>query len=150
MGIRTSAGTKLYVTASAPATYTDAGFTALVSFKEVGEIADLGAFGKKYNLATFNPLATRKTIKRKASYNNGTLALKLASSPTDEGQIVMQAGADSDLSYSFKVVTQSGSVYFFSGQIMGWMLEIGSVDQIMGASADVEIDNDIIASVVLG
>ena len=150
MGIRTSAGTKLYVSPTAPATYTEAGFIALLDFDEVGEISDLGAFGKKYNLATFNPLATRKTIKRKASYNNGTLALKLASSPTDEGQIVMQEGANSDDSYSFKVVTQSGSIYFFSGQIMGWMLEIGSVDQIMGASADVEIDDDIIESGIVG
>lgn len=146
--VRTSAGTTLSVSPSAPATYDLPGLSAL-TYTLVGELSDLGAFGKKYNLVTFNPLGDRKTVKRKGSYNNGTLALKLGSSPTDAGQIVMEAGADSDNSYSFLVTTQSGSKYYFSGQIMGWMLEVGSVDQIMGASADLEIDNDIIKGVLV-
>jgi hypothetical protein len=141
--VRTSAGTKLYVSAAAPATYNVAGFEAL-TFTEIGEITDLGSFGKKYNLVTFNALGDRKTVKRKGSYNNGTLSLKLGSSVTDAGQVIMEAQALLDTSPSFKVMTQSGSLYYFSGQVMGWMLEVGSVDQIMGASADVEIDNDII------
>jgi hypothetical protein len=141
--VRTSAGTTLSVSPNAPATYDLTGFTAL-TFTTVGELSDLGSFGKKYNLVTFNPLGDRKTVKRKGSYNNGTLALKLGSSPTDAGQVIMEAGSNSDNSYSFLVTTQSGSTYYFSGQIMGWMLEVGSVDQIMGASADLEIDNDIV------
>lgn len=146
--VRTSAGTKLYVSASAPATYDLATISAL-PFTEVGELVDLGSFGKKFNLVTFNALGDRKTVKRKGSYNNGTLGLKLGSSVTDPGQIIMEAGADSDASYTFKVVTQSTSPYYFSGQIMGWMLEVGSVDQITGASADIEIDNDIIKGILV-
>lgn len=146
--VRTSAGTKLYVSdpiAGLAATY-DAATFGSGTYKEVGELVDLGSFGKKYNMVSFNPLGDRKTVKRKGSYNNGTLSLKLGASVTDEGQIKMQVAADSDASYAFKVVTQSGSTYFFTGQVMGWMLEVGSVDQIMGASTDLEIDNDIIAT----
>jgi len=138
---RTSAGTKLYVSATLPATYDKAGFTAL-TWVEVGEISDLGSFGKKYNLVTFNPLGDRKTIKRRGSYNNGTLSLKMAAVPTDGGQVILQDADDDSL--GFKVVTQSGSTYYFSGQVMGVTLEVGSVDQIMGASCDIEIDDDII------
>lgn len=146
--VRTSAGTVFSVSATAPTTYDAAGFAAL-TFTTVGELSDLGSFGKKFNLVTFNPLGDRKTVKRKGSYNNGTLAIKMGAAPTDAGQIIMQAGSDSDNSYSFRVVTQSGSTYYFSGQIMGFMLEVGSVDQIMGASGDVEIDNDIIAALLV-
>ena len=146
--VRTSAGTKLYVSASQPATY-DVPTISALPYTEVGELVDLGSFGKKYNLVTFNALGDRKTVKRRGSYNNGTLALKLGASVTDPGQVIMEAGADQDSSYSFRVVTQSGSAYYFSAQIMGWMLEVGSVDQIMGASADLEIDNDILKGTLI-
>lgn len=150
---RTSAGTVLSVSAAPPqilngSSYLVSDFAAL-SFTSVGELSDLGSFGKKYNLVSFNALGDRKTVKRKGSYNNGTLSLKLASSPTNAGQIILQQAADSDSSYCFRVVTQSGSTFYFTAQIMGWMLEVGSVDQIMGASLDCEIDNDILTALIV-
>lgn len=146
--VRTSAGTKLYIAdpiAALQSTYTAATFATGV-YTEIGEISDLGSFGKKYNLVTFNPLGDRGTIKRAGSYNNGTLSLKMGAAPTNAGQVKLQSASDSDASYAFKVVTQSGSTYYFTGQVMGWTLEVGSVDQIMGLSADIEIDNDIVAT----
>jgi hypothetical protein len=142
--VRTSAGTVLSVSATAPATYDVAGFGAVTGFQPVAEITDLGSFGKKYNLVTFIPLGDRKTVKRKGSYNNGTLSLKMGSNVTDPGQVLLKNAAGSDNSYTFKVVTQSGSTYYFTGQVMGFQLEVGSVDQITGASVDVELDNDIV------
>ncbi len=150
-GVRTSAGTKFYVSDPivALATTYDAATFATGTYVEVGDLSDLGSFGKKYNLVTYNPLGSRQTIKRRGSFNNGTLSLKLGSAPTNAGQVKMQAAAESDSSYAFKVITQSGSTFYFTGQTMGWMLEVGSVDQIMGASCDVEIDNDIVTSVLV-
>lgn len=146
--VRTSAGTKLYVSdpISALSTTYDTATFASGTYVEVGELSDLGSFGKKYNLVTFNPLGDRKTVKRKGSYNNGTLALKLGDSVTDSGQIKLKDAAASDSSYAFKVVTQSGSIYYFTGQVMGFTLDVGSVDQIMGASVDIELDNDVVPS----
>lgn len=145
---RTSAGTRLFISApinNLANTY-DATTFATGTFTEVGEISDLGSFGKKYNLVSFNPLGSRQTIKRKGSYNNGTLTLKLAAAPTDAGQVILRQAQDNDASYAFKVVTQSLSVYYFTGQVMGYQFEVGSVDQIMGAGVDIEIDNDILAA----
>lgn len=141
--VRTSAGTTFSISAATPATYTATDLAAL-AWTPVGELSDLGSFGKKYNLVTFMPLGDRKVVKRKGSYNNGTLSLKMGSAPTDAGQVIMQNGSTSDSSYSFKVTTQAGNSFYFSGQIMSFVLEVGSVDQIMGASAEIEIDNDII------
>ncbi len=144
--VRTSAGTKFYVSNAAVASNfaADAAAYGGTAYTEVGDLSDLGSFGKKYNLVTFTPLGDRKVIKRKGSYNNGTLSLKFGAAVTNPGQIKMQAASNDDGSYAFKVVTQSGSIYYFTGQVMGWMIEVGSVDQIMGSSCDVEIDNDIV------
>lgn len=145
---RSSAGTKIYTSASLPATYDNTGFVAL-TYTEIGEISDLGSFGKAFNLVTFMPLGTRQVFKVKGSFNNGTVSLKLASAPTDAGQVALEVGLQSDAAYSFKVVTQSGSTFFFTAKIMKFPLEVGSVDQIMGAMCDLEIDNDIITSVLV-
>lgn len=153
--VRTSAGTKLYISgtvntpAPAPAalasTY-DAATFGSASYIQIGELVDLGSFGKKYNLVSFNPLGARNTVKRKGSYNNGTLQLKLGDAILDNGQIAIKAASDQDLSYAFKVVTQSGTTYYFTGQVLGWTLNVGSVDQITGLDVDIEIDNDIVTT----
>lgn len=139
----TSAGTKLSVSAAAPATYNATGFAAL-TFTEVGEITNMGSFGKTYNLVTHNPLGDRKTVKRKGSYNEGELALQMARVPDDAGQTVLIAGLDSDNSYSFKVELQDGSIQYFSAQIMSYTTNIGTVDQITAAEVSVQIDNTIV------
>ena len=48
---QTLAGSKVYISASLPATYDSAGFTAL-TYTEIGEISDIGTVGKEYTLVT--------------------------------------------------------------------------------------------------
>ena len=139
---RTSAGSTLSI-GPAPSTY-DAGGFAAVSYNLVGEITDLGDFGKTYKLVTHNPVGSRATIKRKGSYDNGKMSLKMARATSDAGQAAMIAAAGSDSSYSIKVVIQDGTTFYFTAQVMGYMTQIGGVDNITAASADLEIDNDII------
>ena len=141
---RTSAGTKLYVSASTPATYNSAGFGAL-SWTEVGEITDFGEWGKEYNLVTHNPVGSRQTVKRKGSYNNGAATLSMARVPSDAGQTLLIAASDSDSSYSFKVVFQDNTGQYFSAQTLKYTTNVGSVDNIFSASVSLEIDNDLVA-----
>ena len=139
----TSAGTKLYTTASAPATYNQAGFAAL-TWTEVGEIVNLGDFGRTYNVVNHINLGSRKTVKLKGSYNEGNLDLQLARAPGDAGQAKLVAASTSDTSYSFKVLLQDGTVMYFSGQVISYTTNVGASDQIVGASCVIEINNDII------
>lgn len=141
---RTSAGTKLYVSASAPATYNSAGFGAL-SWTEVGEITDFGEWGKEYTVVNHNPVGNRQTVKRKGSYNNGAATLSMARVPSDAGQAILIAASDSDNSYSFKVVFQDLTGQYFSAQVPKYTTNVGSVDSIFSASVSLEIDNDLIA-----
>lgn len=137
----TSAGTTLSV-GVAPATYDAAGFGA-VSYTQVAEITNIGSFGRKYNLVKHNPVDSRATVKRKGSFDNGQLQLKLAKT-SDAGQGVLSTASTSDNSYSFKIVLPSGKIEYFTGQVMSFVIDVGSVDQILGATVDVEIDNTII------
>jgi hypothetical protein len=139
----TSAGTTVAISASLPATYDAAGFGAL-TFTTIGEITDAGEYGKEYNLVTHNPLADRKTYKRKGSYNNGSMTLQMGRVPDDAGQVLLLAAQDSDNSYSFEVTLQDGTVNYFTGQVMSYRTSIGSVDQITSASVTVEVDSDIV------
>lgn len=144
--VRTSAGTTISISNAAVASNfaNDAAAFGGLAWTAIGEVSDIGSFGKKYNLATFTGLGDRKVVKRKASYNNGTMSVKMGSAPLEPGQVKLTSAAGSDSSFGFKVVTQSGSIYYFTAQVMSFVLEIGSVDQIMGATAELEIDNDIV------
>ena len=139
----TSAGTKLYTSATAPATYNQAGFAAL-TWTEVGEIVNLGDFGRTYNIVNHINLGSRKTVKLKGSYNEGNLDLQLARAPGNAGQALVITASTSDNSYSFKVVLQDGTIMYFSGQVASYTTNVGASDQIVGAKANIEINNDII------
>ena len=139
----TSAGTKISIAAGVPATYTEAGFIAL-TYTDIGEVTELGEFGRSYNIVTFNPLGDRRTVKRKGSYNDGTIAAQMARVPSDAGQAILVAALASDESYSIKVTLQDGTIFFFTAQIASYTTNVGGVDQITSASVNIEIDNDII------
>ena len=139
----TSAGTKLFISASAPATYNKTGFEAL-TFTEIGEVSEMGEFGRQYNLVTFNTLGDRRTVKRKGSYNDGTIACQMARVPDDAGQTILTTAVNSDNSYSIKIQLQDGTVFYTSAQVMSYTTNIGNVDQITSATVNLEIDNDIL------
>lgn len=138
MSVKTSAGTTLKISASTPATFDSAGYAAL-SYTTVGEITNVGEFGRVYNLVTHNPVASRGTVKKKGSFNDGQLALMLGLDTDDAGQILMKAAALSDSDYSFLVTDQKGDKYYFQAQVMGWKVNIGTVDQISSAAANLEV-----------
>ncbi|HQZ58195.1 MAG TPA: phage tail tube protein [Acinetobacter sp.] len=142
--VQTTAGTTIGISATLPATENKAGYEAL-TFALIGEVTDLGEYGKEYSTVTHNPIASRKTIKRKGSYNNGTLALQLGIDAADAGQVICDAAVDSDNNYAFKVTYQDGTVDYFSGQIMSFKTNAGSVDQILSGAINIELNTDVIS-----
>ena len=138
MTVRTSAGTTLKVSASAPATFDVAGYSAL-TYTTVGEITDLGEFGREYTLVTHNPVGTRGTQKFKGSFNEGTMTLSLGLDTDDAGQILMKAALLADTPYSFVVTTQNGDKYYFRAMVMSFKVGVGSVDSITTATCTLEL-----------
>lgn len=142
-GAMTSAGTVLAISATLPATYDDTGFSAL-TYIVVGEITDIGEFGKAFNLVTHNPLGDRKTYKFKGSYNNGSVSLTMALVEDDAGQIAMKTAEGSDNSIAVKVTLQDGTIKYFTAKCMGLNIAVGSVDSITTATTTLEVDSDIV------
>ena len=142
MTAMTSAGSTLAI-GNAPATIDAAGFGA-VSYTTVGEITDIGEFGKEYNLVTHSPLGNRQIKKFRGSFNNGSLQLQMARDPSDSGQAAMITALESDDSKSIKVTLQDGTILYFTAKVMSYRTSVGSVDQITGATTTLEIDSSII------
>jgi len=144
-GAFTSAGTTIGITSTAPATYDDNSTDGLptLTYTEIGEVSDLGEFGREYNEVTFNPLGDRRTVKRKGSYNDGSVSMTVARVPGDAGQSILQTALDDDSSYYFDVELQDGTHLYFAAQVMSYTTNVGSVDQITTASVTLGITNDI-------
>ncbi len=138
MTVRTSAGTTIAISAAAPATYDGTGYAAL-TFTTIGEVTDLGEFGREYALVTHNPVGSRGTVKKKGSFNEGTMSMSLGLDTDDAGQILAKAASVSDNDYSFKVTMQGGDAYYFRAQTMSFKVGVGSVDQITTASINLEL-----------
>ena len=138
--VATSAGTTLSIVSAGaqPTTYNTAGYAAL-TWVGIGEITDLGEFGRKYNLVTHNPIGNRSTQKFKASFNEGSMTLQLGLQTDDAGQIILKTAVNSDANYSYKVTTQNGDTYYFQAQCLGFMIGVGSVDKITSATVNLEL-----------
>lgn len=143
MTVRTSAGTTLRVTSAQPATYDSSGYNTLFTASPVpalvGEITDMGEFGREYALVTHNPVGTRGTQKFKGSFNEGTMSLSLGLDTDDAGQIIMKTASTSDNNYSFMVTTQNGDKYYFQAKVMSFKVGVGGVDSITTATCSLEL-----------
>ena len=110
---------------------------------EVGEVVDMGDYGRKYNTVTHMPLATRETRKLKGSYNDGAMAMRLARAPGDDGQEILITAVDDDDAYYFAVTLQDGTKQYFSGLVASYTTNIGGSDKITEAAVEIEINSEI-------
>lgn len=139
----TTAGATIGVVASQPATVDVAGFAAL-TYTDIGEVTDFGEFGVVYELVTHNPIGNRNTYKRKGTKNNGAVSMVIGRDRGDAGQLLLQAGADGaavDTVHSFEVTLQNGDIIYFTGQVMSFTDNLGSVNNIVQIGCTVEIDD---------
>lgn len=138
MTVATTAGTTIAVSASNPATFDQSGYEAL-SFTSIGEVTNLGEFGREYVLVTHNPIGSRGTKKFKGSFNEGQIAMQVGLDTDDSGQDLLDTASTSDNDYSFKVTAQNGDVYYFQAKVMSFKRTFGGVDDITGATIMLEI-----------
>lgn len=143
MAVQTSAGSTLSIATGVPTTYDATGFNAL-TYTVVGEVTDIGEFGKEFNLVTHTPVSSRQVKKYKGSFNNGSLQVQMARDTANAGQTAMRTALASDASYSFKVTLQDLSKVFFTGKVMSFKTSVGSVDQLTGANTTIELDGEIV------
>lgn len=138
MTVRTTATTTLKISAGVPATFDSAGYAAL-SYTSVGEVTNIGEFGREFDLVTHNPVASRGTQKLKGAFNEGAIALQLGLDTDDAGQILMKAASLSDSLYAFLITTANGDKYYFQGLTMSFKVGLNDVNSLTSATANIEI-----------
>jgi len=102
MVAHTSAGTILYIGTTQDDMLTD-------NYVPVGEIITIPEFGRQYTTVKYNPIATRGTQKFKGSFDDGTLAVKMAKVSSDAGQQVVLKAVDKDFFYNIKILANDKS-----------------------------------------
>lgn len=138
MTVRSTAGTTIGISSAAPATYNVAGYDAVV-FTTIGEVTDLGEFGRVYNLIKHNPIGNRGTVKLKGSYDEGQVTLQIGLDTDDAGQIATKAAALSDADFYFEVISQGGDKYWFPAKVMSFKVSFGDVDKVTAATVMLEL-----------
>ena len=135
-----SAGSIISIATALPATHDKAGFEAL-TYNGIGQTDDLGEFGKTYGLSTFTPTATRGTVKRKTSFNNGALPIRYAyvKDTLDTGQAALTSAVDSDANKAFRIEMPNGQSVYFLALVMGGVLHLGTVEDIVTKQMNLEI-----------
>lgn len=148
MGFQTGSGVIVGITKTKPATHDAAGFDA-ASFDVLGEVTNVGEFGKEWEAVTHNPLASRGTKKGKGTFNNGTLNPTIALDNSDAGQALMKEALASDDDYYFSITLQDGSVYYMVGLVMKFRPNVGAGGEVVTAPTTIELQTDeIIESTV--
>lgn len=144
MAIQTSAGSTIAIATGTPGTYDATGFNAL-TWKVIGEVTDIGEFGKEFNLVTHQPVGSRQTKKLKGSFNNGAIQLQMArdtAAASNQGEL--KTALASDASFSFRVTLQDGAKLYFTGKVMSYRTQVGGVDTVTGATTTIELDDEIV------
>lgn len=144
MTVMTTAGTVLSLTATLPATQAPSDWNAIGTFVAAGEVTDLGDLGKEYNTVSHSPIGSRRVIKIKGSYNNGTQTIQMGRDFTDPGQIQFQNALSSDNDYAFRIVLQNGKKLYFQAKVSSFKYSLGGVDTVTAASANLELTTDIV------
>lgn len=140
MAIQSTAGAVLSISAGTPATFDVAGYAAL-SYTAIGEITNLGEFGREYAEIIHSPIGTRSKRKLKGSYDEGALDLQLAGDTDDAGQILLKTASNSDSDYAYRLVMQNGDKYYFQAKAMSFKRRPGGVDDIFGTMVRVSISS---------
>jgi hypothetical protein len=134
MAFKTVAQTTLHVSAAEPATNDATGFAAL-TWTAVGELTDIGSVkGRTYNVSTHAPVGSAQQTQKKGSYTLPNADFTCAWDEDDAGQIIIEAGSKTNDIYSFKLTKQDGSIRYFTAQIMSFVENSGTVDDVVNGA----------------
>lgn len=143
MAGQSTAGTTLHITSAKPSTFNVAGYNTLFTTApipaKVGEIGDIGEFGREWSVETFNAIDTRGTQKFKTTFDEGKFSLQLLLNDDDAGQNLLSTANNSDNTYSVMVKRQDGGRYFMQVLVTRFKIMPGGASSLLMAGVDMEI-----------
>lgn len=148
MTVKTNIGVSVGVVLGVPATYDEAGYTAL-TFIEAGEITDIGEIGGQADVSSYDRMSDGIKQKLPGVIDYGSTTLEMAHEVDDLGQIALAAGfdgANKGLEHSFALTDSEGAVVWFTSKIFSRTKNYGSTGDIILSSVDIEINTTLTTS----
>lgn len=144
--VQTAAGSRLFIGTTAVNGLTDA-------YVEVGQITNLGMFGRSYEEIKYNAIGNRNVIKFKGQRDDGDIQLDLGRSAGDAGQNKIINALDDDHDYNFKVTLNDASTntgatpttFIFKAKVMSYQTTVGPANQVVAARTTLGITSGTIA-----
>jgi len=119
------------------------------SFTEISNVVDGGAIGGNTEVQSESLLANGRVQKWLGAQDPGSIAITLGESLDDPGQILIRKLVRKRKQASFKVVAPNGRIFYFAGYITGAPTNIGTSDDYLSSSFNIEINYAVFDSEML-
>jgi hypothetical protein len=138
--VQSLAGATLAISAALPATYDQAGYSATTMvYTLIGAIENFGTHGVSAAITEFTDVATSTVTKVKGAKNYGTKTLGIGSIPSDAGQTLIDAAAESTARYSAKLTYPSGAIHYMEVLVSKSEFVDGAVNDVQKRNVDFAI-----------
>ena len=99
----------------------DASAFAALTYVNISNIGNIGAYGFTTNMVNYPTLDRAITLKAKGTTDGGNLTIQCADSAGDAGQVAARAAADplSQDNYAFEIRFANGAVHYLRGPVGG-------------------------------
>jgi hypothetical protein len=144
--IESLSGATLAISATLPATYDSAGYTATAMvYTAIGQVEDFGNHGVKKTITTFVDVATATTQKVPGAKDYGKKTVMVGNIPADVGQVIIDTAVESTAHFSLKVTYPLGAgeatpeTHYLDVLVAGREWQDGNVNSVRKAQIDFEI-----------
>ena len=145
--VTTTAGAKIFISATLPETVNEAGFNDIVSWTKISRVTNFDTIAQTFTRVPFNDVEMRETYTLKGTKDPVEFTVELGHVASDAGQQLVLEAFDSDNDYSFYIETQDGTKWYFLGKVMDTSLTLGDVNTVIGRTMVVALNSKTFDSV---
>lgn len=146
MTAQTGAGVSLAISLVAPASYDEAGYSALDPAL-IGEVTNVGEFGKEFATVSHMALQRRAASKRKGAFDSGSVTPTVALSRQDAGQDVVEVALERRSPVFFRITLQDSTIYWFSGVVLAFPIGVNGADDVVVATINIDVESTPIVKI---
>lgn len=125
MSAQPTAGTRIYISASLPASNDLASFSAL-SWTQIRGVRVAGELGNTWSTREDNLIDVDFVVRRKANLMFNTTPLEVVTISGDPGQALLLAASSVENSYAFRIMRKGGGERYFVAQVVSFIESQGS------------------------
>jgi hypothetical protein len=134
-------GNLIYISSALPATYDNAGYSAL-TYTQIRGIKVIGDIGVTYETADFNVIGAVRQNKKVGKQAN-SIQIEVFKID-DAGQTLLKALLSASVSYSFKVLLVDGTIYYFTAACSARTSNAGESSNVHITRLTLDLDSELL------